>query len=70
MEVLTIVQEALQARQDRLQLQCYVRANLLMLNQWSSKLNQERVDNVNVWLSLEPEQGLPGGDDVKAKTKP
>jgi outer membrane protein len=69
-DVLTSVQNEFKARRDLLRSQYDFITNLFMLNRWSGKLNQESVDSVNVWLSPEPEQGLPGGDVAKVKTKP
>ena len=69
-DVLTSVQNEFRARRDLLRSQYDFITNLFMLNRWSGKLNQESVDSVNVWLSPEPEQGLPGGDVAKVKTKP
>jgi outer membrane protein len=69
-DVLTSVQNEFRARRDLLRSQYDFITNLFMLNRWSGKLNQESVDSVNVWLSPEPEQGLPGGDVAKLKTKP
>ena len=64
-DVLTSVQNEFKARRDLLRSQYDFITNLFMLNRWSGKLNQESVDSVNVWLSPEPEQGLPGGDVAK-----
>ncbi|SEE34818.1 TolC family outer membrane protein [Pseudomonas coleopterorum] len=69
-DVLTSVQNEFKARRDLLKSQYDFITNLFMLNRWSGQLNQESVDSVNVWLSPEPEQGLPGGDVAKVKTKP
>lgn len=69
-DVLTSVQNEFRARRDLLKSQYDFITNLFMLNRWSGQLNQESVDSVNVWLSPEPEQGLPGGDVAKVKTKP
>ena len=69
-DVLTSVQNEFKARRDLLRSQYDFITNLFMLNRWSGKLNQESVDSVNVWLSPEPEQGLPGGDVAKLNTKP
>ncbi|KNC16801.1 channel protein TolC [Pseudomonas sp. RIT-PI-a] len=68
-DVLTSVQNEFRARRDLLKSQYDFITNLFMLNRWSGQLNQESVDSVNVWLSPEPEQGLPGGDVAKVKTK-
>ncbi|WP_414704789.1 TolC family outer membrane protein [Pseudomonas coleopterorum] len=68
-DVLTSVQNEFKARRDLLKSQYDFITNLFMLNRWSGQLNQESVDSVNVWLSPEPEQGLPGGDVAKVKTK-
>lgn len=68
-DVLTSVQNEFKARRDLLKSQYDFITNLFMLNRWSGQLNQESVDSVNVWLSPEPEQGLPGGDIAKVKTK-
>ena len=69
-DVLTSVQNEFKARRDLLKSQYDFITNLFMLNRWSGQLNQESVDSVNVWLSPEPEQGLPGGNVAKVKTKP
>jgi outer membrane protein len=69
-DVLTSVQNEFRARRDLLKSQYDFITNLFMLNRWSGQLNQESVDSVNVWLSPEPEQGLPGGDVAKVKTQP
>jgi outer membrane protein len=68
-DVLTSVQNEFKARRDLLRSQYDFITNLFMLNRWSGKLNQESVDSVNVWLSPEPEQGLPGGDVAKLNTQ-
>ena len=68
-DVLTSVQNEFKARRDLLRSQYDFITNLFMLNRWSGKLNQESVDSVNVWLSPEPEQGLPGGDVAKLNTE-
>lgn len=68
-DVLTSVQNEFRARRDLLKSQYDFITNLFMLNRWSGQLNQESVDSVNVWLSPEPEQGLPGGDVAKVKTE-
>ena len=64
-DVLTSVQNEFKARRDLLKSQYDFITNLFMLNRWSGKLNQESVDSVNVWLSAEPDKGLPGGDLAK-----
>jgi outer membrane protein len=68
-DVLTSVQNEFKARRDLLRSQYDFITNLFMLNRWSGKLNQESVDSVNVWLSPEPEQGLPGDDVAKLNTQ-
>ncbi|MGA4454974.1 TolC family outer membrane protein [Pseudomonas fortuita] len=61
-EVLTAVQNEFKARRDLLKTQYDFITNLFLLNRWAGELNQESVDNVNVWLSPVPETSLPGGD--------
>lgn len=68
-DVLTSVQNEFKARRDLLKSQYDFITNLFMLNRWSGKLNQESVDSVNVWLSPEPEKGLPGGDVATLEAK-
>ncbi|MBK4991003.1 TolC family outer membrane protein [Pseudomonas sp. S36] len=70
-DVLTSVQNEFKARRDLLKTQYDFITNLFLLNRWAGELNQESVDNVNVWLSPVPETSLPGGDvarlDARAK---
>lgn len=61
-DVLTAVQNEFKARRDLLKTQYDFITNLFLLNRWAGELNQESVDNVNVWLSPVPETSLPGGD--------
>ncbi|WP_349976078.1 TolC family outer membrane protein [Pseudomonas sp. WHRI 8519] len=61
-DVLTAVQNEFKARRDLLRSQYDFITNLFLLNRWAGELNQESVDNVNVWLSPVPETSLPGGD--------
>jgi outer membrane protein len=68
-DVLTSVQNEFKARRDLLKSQYDFITNLFMLNRWSGQLNQESVDSVNVWLSPEPDKGLPGGDLARVDDK-
>ena len=61
-DVLTSVQNEFKARRDLLKTQYDFITNLFLLNRWAGQLNQDSVDNVNVWLSPVPEPTLPGGD--------
>jgi len=68
-DVLTSVQNEFKARRDLLKSQYDFITNLFMLNRWSGQLNQDSVDSVNVWLSPEPDKGLPGGEVAKVDRK-
>ncbi|MNF02704.1 outer membrane channel protein [compost metagenome] len=61
-DVLTAVQNEFKARRDLLKSQYDFITNLFLLSRWAGELNEESVDNVNVWLSPVPETTLPGGD--------
>lgn len=61
-DVLTAVQNEFKARRDLLKTQYDFITNLFLLNRWAGELNQDSVDNVNVWLSPVPDAGLPGGE--------
>ncbi|WP_286953257.1 MULTISPECIES: TolC family outer membrane protein [unclassified Pseudomonas] len=67
-DVLTSVQNEFKARRDLLKSQYDFITNLFLLNRWAGELNQESVDNVNVWLSPVPETSLPGGDVARLDT--
>ncbi len=68
-DVLTAVQNEFKARRDLLKTQYDFITNLFLLNRWAGELNQESVDNVNVWLSPVPEASLPGGDVARVDAR-
>ncbi|MBH3471167.1 TolC family outer membrane protein [Pseudomonas putida] len=68
-DVLTAVQNEFKARRDLLKTQYDFITNLFLLNRWAGELNQESVDNVNVWLSPVPETSLPGGDVARVDAR-
>nr|WP_314876130.1 TolC family outer membrane protein [uncultured Pseudomonas sp.] len=66
-DVLTAVQNEFKTRRDLLKSQYDFITNLFLLSRWAGELNQQSVDNVNVWLSPVPETSLPGGDVAKVE---